>query len=173
MRDEVVVGPYPRNDGWSWLYHFYTKFIRPLKSIDRIVRGYFFPTRFEEWKHGEIYRRLGVDHFGRWIPTGGVNIRRATGQPMRSYTLSGVSINAAREFFYRSCVFELLHLPFALTLFLLASHRFWIGRPDLALENLLVNLVVNVYPIMHQRYTRVRITRLLRLDSKGSVLHTG
>ena len=36
------------------------------------------------------------------------------------------------------------------------------GRWDLALENTLINLALNVYPIMHHRRTRTRIVRLVR-----------
>jgi hypothetical protein len=37
---------------------------------------------------------------------------------------------------------------------------------DLAAENALVNLVINVYPILHHRHTRVRIVRLLERDAR-------
>jgi len=43
----------------------------------------------------------------------------------------------------------------------LALQRWFIGRPDLAVENMVVNLVFNVYPMMHHRRTRARIVRLL------------
>ena len=165
VSSEIVIGSYPQADGWLWLYRFYDKVIRPNRFVHRIVRGYLVPTWIEEWERGRVYRMLGVHRFGRWIPTGGAGIRRLTKQRMAAYTLAGVSITAAREFFYRACVFELLHLPFALTLLWLVVHRFSIGRADLAWENLIINLVVNVYPIMHHRYTRVRIARLLRRDA--------
>lgn len=62
---------------------------------------------------------------------------------------------------YRACVFEMLHLPFFLTLVALAVARGAEGRWDLALENTVVNAVVNLYPMMHHRRTRGRIARLL------------
>jgi hypothetical protein len=80
---------------------------------------------------------------------------------MRPYTLAGTSVDAAREFFYKTCVFETLHLPFLVALIGLAVHRALIGRPDLAMQNTLVNLVANVYPIMHHRRTRTRIMELV------------
>jgi len=80
---------------------------------------------------------------------------------MAPYTLKGTSIAAARAFYYRACVFEMLHLPFFLTLVALAVARGAEGRWDLALENTLVNVVVNLYPMMHHRRTRGRIVRLL------------
>ncbi len=82
---------------------------------------------------------------------------------MRPYTLAGTSLASARAFYYRACVFESLHLPFLLTLVGLSLDRAMNGRPDLALEDAVVNLVANVYPVMHHRRTRMRIARLLNL----------
>ena len=52
-------------------------------------------------------------------------------------------------------------MPFFLTLVGLAIHRASIGRIDYAIDNTVVNLLVNLYPMMHHRRTRTRIVRLL------------
>jgi hypothetical protein len=114
---------------------------------------------------GRIFRLLGVPWFGTIIPTGGIAIRRLTGARMAPYTLAGTSLRGARDFFYRACVFEALHLPFFLALLLLSIYRLTTGRPDLAAQNLLVNMVVNLYPMLHHRHTRTRIARLKRIRS--------
>ena len=158
VRQELVVGPYPTKDGWGWLYRLYRSLGRPFQ---RLLCAYWWPAQIELVGNGLFYKALGVGLFGRVIPTGGVLIRRITGARMKPYTLKGSSIGAARDFFYRTCVFETLHFPFFFTLLLLALHRLFIGRPDLAVENTVVNLVFNVYPMMHHRRTRGRIVRLL------------
>ena len=158
VRQELGAGPYPTDDGWRWLYRLFGKLGAPLRKM---LCAYWWPARFELAGNGRLYKVLGVDLFGRIIPTGGVFIRRITGSRMKPYTLKGTSIGAARDFFYRTCVFETLHFPFFITLVLLALHRWLIGRPDLAVENTVVNLVFNVYPMMHHRRTRARIVRLL------------
>jgi len=84
---------------------------------------------------------------------------------MRPYTLAGISLAAARAFYYRACVFESLHLPFLLTLVGLSLDRAMTGRLDLALENTVINLVANVYPVMHHRRTRIRIVQLFNRGS--------
>ena len=81
---------------------------------------------------------------------------------MRPYTLRGSSPGAARDFYYRACAFEAMHLPFLLALLAITVQRFLEGRGDLAAQDMLVNLAVNAYPIMHHRHTRLRIVRLLR-----------
>ncbi|UCF19307.1 MAG: hypothetical protein JSU87_15475 [Gemmatimonadota bacterium] len=105
-----------------------------------------------------MYRSLGVAHFGKVIPTGGVVIRRLTGSRMAPYTLRGTSVGAARDFYYRTCAFEAAHTPFMLALLIITGYQLAMGRLDLALNDMLVNLGVNIYPIMHHRHTRARIT---------------
>lgn len=155
------LGPFPYEDGWGWLYRAVERVAPAGGRLRRCLCRYLRPNRLELWQGGRIYRLLGVHRFGRVIPTGGIAVRRLTGARMAPYTLKGTSIAAARAFYYRACVFEMLHLPFFLTLVALAVARGAEGRWDLALENTLVNVVVNLYPMMHHRRTRGRIVRLL------------
>ncbi|MBC8327856.1 MAG: hypothetical protein H8E31_03835 [Planctomycetes bacterium] len=159
---EIDTHPLPATDGWGWLYRSFERLAPPGRRLRRVICRYFQPSRVESWRGGLLYRLLGVPRFGRIIPTGGITVRRLTRARMRPYTLAGTSLAAARAFYPRACVFEFLHLPFLLTLAVLSVHRAATGRPDLALENTLVNLVVNVYPVMHHRRTRLRIVALLR-----------
>ena len=110
--------------------------------------------------------RARVPLFGRVIPTGGIAVRRVTGARMAPYTLKTSTVRAAREFYYRACVFEFLHLPFLLVLAGLALHRYLIGRIDWAVQETVMNLAVNLYPIMHHRNTRRRIVELLDRHSR-------
>ncbi len=80
---------------------------------------------------------------------------------MAPYTLARTSASAARDFYYRACVFESLHLPFFVVLALLAAQRASIGRFDIAIEESLLNLLVNFYPMLHHRNTRRRIYCIL------------
>lgn len=154
-------GKAPRDDGWGWLYSLFDS-IAPINSVLRKISCcYFFPSKLEIAGDGFIYRFFGVPQFGQIIPTGGITIRRMTGARMAPYTLSGTSIKAAREFYHRTCVFEFLHLPFFITLLVLAVQRAHIGRIDWAVEDSVINLIVNLYPIMHHRNTRRRIVALL------------
>lgn len=159
---------YPSGDGWAWLYRIYSQLARAHPWVRQTVRAYFRPTAIESAHQGRFFRLLGVPWFGRIIPTGGITVRRLTGARMRPYTLEGTSLRAAGKFFYRACVFEALHLPFFLALLVLSIYRWASGRPDLAAQNMLVNVLVNLYPMLHHRYTRTRIDRLLRIRSSRS-----
>ena len=161
MRDALEAGPFPEGDGWSGLYRAFRRVAPRGSASRRLVCGYLYPAPFERWRDGLAYRALGVGLFGRVVPTGGILVRRLTGARMTPYTLAASSASAARAFYYRACVFEALHLPFFLTLVALAAHRTTIGRTDLAIELTVINLVVNLYPMLHHRRTRCRIVRLL------------
>lgn len=161
VAQELTTGPFPTADGWQWLYRRFERLAPARSCRRRAICRYFLPGRVERWEWGRIYRLLGVHLFGAVIPTGGVLVRRITGARMSPYTLARRTPAAAREFYYRTCVFEALHMPFLITLLVLAIERAVTGRMDLAVEDMVVNLALNVYPIMHHRRTRVRIVGLL------------
>ncbi len=161
LRAQVARGPFPYEDGWGWLYRAFERVAPAGGRLRGALCRYLYPNGLEFWRRGRIYRLLGVHKFGSVIPTGGIVVRRVTGARMAPYTLTGTSRGAARAFYYRTCVFELLHLPFFLTLVVLAVLRASEGRWDLALENSVLNLAVNLYPMMHHRRTRLRIVKLL------------
>jgi len=161
LRTELERGPLPRGDGWGGLYLLLDRWARPGSRLRRSVCAHFWPRPFEQADNGRIYRRLGVSLFGRVIPTGGIAIRQLTGARMAPYTLRSSSIGAARDFYYRTCIFEALHTPFMLALLVITGYQLAAGRHDLAVQDMLVNLDVNIYPMMHHRHTRVRIVRLL------------
>lgn len=161
-------GCFPEADGWRWLYRAFGAMAPRGSTSRRIICAYFTPTRLEQAGDGRVFRFLGVPAFGRVIPTGGITVRRISGARMRPYTLSAPTIGAARDFYYRACVFESLHLPFAVALLVITIDRFVAGQVDYALENMILNLVVNIYPMLHHRNTRRRILRLLVKGKGGS-----
>jgi hypothetical protein len=158
---DIATGGFPYDDGWGWLYRTFETLAPRGHFLQRVLCRYFYPNALEMWRGGLLYKLSGVHLFGKIIPTGGVLVRRVTKARMAPYTLAGISLEDARAFYYRACVFETLHLPFLLTLLLLSVYRAANGRLDLALENSVVNLVANVYPVMHHRRTRMRIVQLL------------
>ena len=166
LLNQLAAGPFPESDGWAWLYRWFDRFAPATGRLRRAICRCYWPTRLERWRGGVVYRTLGVGAFGSVIPTGGIRIRRLTKSRMQPYTLVGSSLGAARAFYYKTCVFETLHLPFLAALVALAIHRAAIGRLDLALENTAVNLLFNGYPIMHHRRTRLRIVQLLEGRAK-------
>lgn len=159
--DGLARGRGPADDGWGWLYGWFERLAPPGSLARRTACRYFAPSGLERAGNGRLYRWLGVPLFGRVIPTGGIAVRRVTGARMAPYTLAAPSRRAARDFYYRACVFEALHAPFCLTLLALAAQRYAVGLVDFAVQEVVLNLAVNLYPMMHHRNTRRRIVALL------------
>jgi hypothetical protein len=153
--------PFPPTDGWDWIYTFDDKFLRPRRWLRCILKAYFKPNSIEKLRDGRIYRLLGVHLFGKIIPTGGVLIRRLTGLRMLTYTLVKPSLRAAYNYRYKACMFESVHTVFFLVLLPNCIRSVVNGDTGLAVCSISVNLLVNVYPVMFHRYTRVRIDRLI------------
>lgn len=155
------------SDGYEWIKRFDKNVLQKVLPVRKMILFYFNPFYFEKYKNGLIYRIIGVHRFGRYLPTGGINIRRWTKRKMQSYTLKGLSLNAAEEFRYKSCFFEFLHIPFfAVLIWRSLWWYFKHNNIDLAIELLIVNAIINIYPIMHQRYTRIRINRLIDIKKQ-------
>lgn len=165
--DDLRMGTPPADDGWAGFYRAFDRVARPGSRLRRAICRYFTPSRIESAGGGRLFRWLGIAAFGRFLPTGGIRVRRLTGARMAPYTLAAASRRAARDFYFRACVFEALHLPFFLTLAGLALDRALDGRLDLAFEDTVINVVVNSYPMLHHRHTRVRIVRLLSLAERA------
>ena len=157
----LITGATPRGDGWAWLYDAFAKVAPRGSRVRTLVCAYFRPARWEMVASSAVYRWAGVAAFGRFIPTGGIGIRRLTGAEMRPYTFHRGSLAGTRDFYYRACVFEALHMPFFLALIGLAVQRYTVGRVDYAAQEPLINLLVNLLPMLHHRHTRARILRLL------------
>jgi hypothetical protein len=108
-----------------------------------------------------FYKLIGVGIFGRIIPTGGILIRRLTGARMVRYTFRNSTLTAAREFFLRACAVETAHSIVFILMNIVVAVSCVLGKTQLAIWGTVANLMVNVYPMLLQRYTRVRIFRLL------------
>jgi len=91
---------------------------------------------------------------------------------MPAYTLKRLTLDALKEFRYKSCFFETLHMPFFIVLTWRALWWYFaMGNLGLAVELMVVNAVFNIYPMMHQRYTRIRIARILGTYSHDTVMN--
>ena len=122
---------------------------------------YFTLKSVEQWRHGGLYRCLGVPFFKRYVPTSGDWIARRRGE--RRIPPGGHSaLRDLRNYERRTRMIEWRHLGgfmamgagIELTSDILGSEAVaWLW---------LANIAVNLYPIMLQRYNRVRIGRVLQ-----------
>ncbi len=127
-----------------------------------IVNGYFKLREFE--KSGQFYERLGVKHFMKaydFLITkhimGAVSYLTKTDE----HFLNGHSHNELKSVDNFGKVYETMHFFFnALTLPEIISN-FQQGDIRQATYSTIGTLIVNIYPIMMQRYKRARINKVL------------
>lgn len=126
-----------------------------------LLQLWFGPKPFE--RSGELYERLGVRRFKRFLPFGYHTNRLVRALGARGFKVVGDE-KSAMVWVLFTMVVEALH-----TLAFAAFSTFMVldllgGEYGRAVANLLLNLLVNVYPVMAQRYTRIRLLRAFRLD---------
>lgn len=128
-----------------------------------LPRWYLLPFGFERWRCGRCYRWLGVRWFKYWLPWSGDWIARRTGRhPLRQGKRQAMFDKA----FQNTILYELIHLCIlftpAIPIVLMMQRQAW-GAVFVLLA---MQLVINVYPIMVQRYNRARLLPLVSLRVK-------
>ena len=125
------------------------------------MRNYFEPKRLELWGERSIYELLGVRFFKRYLlPTERLVNRLRGGKAMRG----GQDVLHAelRRLEWETRRNEVIHL----SALLLITGILLVKSPQLSMVQLFwilaINLYVNLYPILVQRYNRLRLTRLMR-----------
>lgn len=132
------------------------------KIRKKIPESYFTPKLFERKNEASFYEKFGIRFFKKYLPTSGDLVRRLT--PMFKNSLAG-GVNEVRgdsrflshEYFTRKN--ETAHLLSA------AATLGFLFIPGVTITShvciQLINVVVNVYPVLLQRYNRARIYNAL------------
>lgn len=106
---------------------------------------YFRPRDFELRDNGAVYRRLGARFYKKIVPSSGEWVSRLRGIDRLKVRDAGTRRGALLMYEEQTRKWEWGHLISAFCL------QLWVCTA--------INLVVNVYPIMVQRYNRARIAR--------------
>lgn len=110
-------------------------------------------------RSGRLYERLGVRQFRRLVTDGDlINRHRRKSDPdFRLVT----SRRSAQEFIARTVIAERGHMVWLIAGALSALWAVRVGLVGWATFITLGNVVVNLWPMLLQRYTRARITRMM------------
>ena len=138
-------------------------------SLFRLWSLYFHSQAWEG--DGRVYERLGIRKVGRFMVGGYYSlaaIRLLSGRKHRR--LRGR--RSAHEWLIFTFVAELGHEIFFVVMLVISANHAAAGRWKSAGIAAALNLVINVIPIMVQRYNRARIVSVLRL-TPASVLDPG
>ena len=139
------------------------------KLSQKIMEWYLTPKKFERWKNGKVYELVGVRFYKKYVPVLGDLINRKTNNhPI----FNGGDINGGlKNYEERTRRFERIHLPLCLIITPLLLVAFIRGDYIGGTIALGINLAVNYYPLLTQRYNRVRIYNLLdRISKKEATL---
>jgi hypothetical protein len=145
----------------NWLVWFDQQWRLYFPRTRKLIAWVFLPKRLERYKHGLIYRLLGIRFVALVIPTGGLIWRRLFHWDGWSFGMGGASVRRAREYVYNTCVFECLHACALMLMLPDGLRAISTGCSDGILKFLIAGLLINGYPWMLQRYNRVRIFRVL------------
>lgn len=127
----------------------------------KLSEWYFKPRSFELRRNGRIYILLGARIYKKFVPTSGDKITRLRGIDRLKIVKSGGRRQALENYEKQTRKWEWRHLISAILL------QSWAVGAEIEFGNhnfvisTLINLFVNLYPIMVQRFNRVRITHIL------------
>lgn len=129
-----------------------------MNTIFKIPLSYFTEKKFE--KGGEIYKYLGIHHFKKVVPFGDYTFKimrlfnkKANMIRIREHVASYITF---------TIIIETIHgLFFILMNYLLVTKYLTTG--EINFKNISLNLIINVLPILVQRYNRIRLLRSLHL----------
>ncbi len=125
--------------------------------MEKTKNWYFQLRPFELKGHGAIYARLGARMYKKYVPTTGDLVSRLRGIKRLKIVETGDRREALENYVNQTLKWEWRHLISAIFLqswailagLFLGMEQFWISST--------INIFVNIYPIIVQRFNRVRL----------------
>ena len=125
---------------------------------------WFRPKGFESER---LYERMGALLLKRYVPTGGdlVMRRLRCGHPRRRWVTS--SLESLRRYERRTRLNEAIHLIGFVGFTVLIAHKFAAGSLTVfgLTMALTLNLILGLWPVVLQRYNRLRLYRVITLHA--------
>ena len=146
---------------------------RELESVDldsrslgeKVKDWYFKPKGVERWKNGRIYEWLGVKKFKKLVVYSGHKVGKDNTYE-NNYFIWDRSPEGLKAYEKKTRFNEAVHLIPTAFCTLAAISMYAIGETDLGIFPTAL-AVLNSYPIILQRYNRVRIENVLdRMESR-------
>jgi len=135
---------------------------KDIPPISRFGECYFGPRSVEKKGDGALYRKLGVHYFKKIVPTRGSFVNRL----FNSHPIAGAKTieekeEALREWELGTRFYESLHLFGGAWTASKIYDALSNGQYKEATMLAFINIIVNLYPVMLQRYNRARIYNAL------------
>lgn len=134
---------------------------------ERFCAWHFAPRSFERWHGGRAYELIGIRAFKHYLPTTGDLVSRWRGKRWISWLGRRTAENlCAHE--RRTRNWEARHIFGLISMLALTSWSIEVQGKGSWAELLVANLLINGYPIMLQRYNRVRLQAAVSRSSNRS-----
>jgi len=134
------------------------------KTVKRVSNAWFDPKSFES---PELYEKLGIKVYKKYLPTSGdLMLRHVWKRLFKEGFLKNGSIEELEKLRDTTKLYEAIHtgafgLYTGLNAYALSSNRI-----SLSVFLGISNLLQNVYPIMLQRYNRLRVSKIINRKEK-------
>ena len=124
--------------------------------------AYFNEFAFE--KGGKFYKTIGIQHFKKFVPFGDYFFRliRVLRPGISMVAQKGGVQKEAASLVAFTVLIEAIHLLFFFVMVVLLI-RTYVTSGKISTLNIALNLLINVLPILVQRYNRIRILRTFNL----------
>lgn len=122
----------------------------------RFRAWYFSPRPFERWRDGRAYELIGVHKFKRFLPTSGDLVSRWRGKRWVSW-LGHRTVESLIAHERRTRNWEARHIFGLVSMLALSWWSIEVKGKGSWAALLAANLLINGYPILLQRYNRVRL----------------
>ena len=130
----------------------------------KLIELYLTPRFWE--RNGKLYKFLGIKVFKKYVPTSGDYVRRRFGATL----IRIKSIEDVREYEKHTRASELAHVTLFLATVPLMVLYLILGVVGPFWSLVVANLLINIYPVMLQRYNRARIYKIIaRYDNRDGL----
>jgi hypothetical protein len=129
-----------------------------------VLDFWFRPKTFESER---LYRRMGVSVLKRYVPTGGDLVMERLRRRYPRAQLVTASLPSLRTHERRTRISEAVHVVGVAVFGTLAIVKFATSsmRPFIFVVALLLMLIVGLWPVILQRYNRLRLYRIIYIRS--------
>lgn len=142
-----------------------------MTTWNKSLNWYFQPKKFEIANDALFYRSIGIRFFKRYLPTSGDVVSHLRGIRRINFTNGGIQSNLIRyEHITRS--YELRHIFGGISMLFLSWYSIHFYNKGNWILLLIANIIINAYPIMLQRYNRIRIKSILEKITLYSLKQT-
>jgi hypothetical protein len=130
------------------------------ETVKTVTDAWFDPKSFEE--NPEVYEKLGIKTFKKYLPTtGDLTMRLVRKRFSDAGFIKSASVEALKDYEKFTRVYEGIHTTFLGVGGAIMADQLAEGRIGAAAFTAGINTLVNVYPIMLQRYNRSRLYRTI------------